>query len=402
MKTLNQLLCEKRSLMIRLEGAITEEEVKEVEKELEENAKAIQKEEERQAQIEKDNLELRSKLYGQFTPAFVSKQTEEENEKRAQEFAKTEKMVIGNKEARSAILASGTLRPTEVGGINEGFNNVSSIIDLVGVEDLSGMGEYKEAYVATKSVANAGTEGQVPTESTPVFKTVTLKPTTISTIAYISKNIRRQTPLNYEAKVRSLALNALKKKVQEYITKHNVAGMYGIINAVNDDETPASMNTTLKLGAINETTLRTIVFAYGGAEGIEGQATLCLNKNDLIAFGDVRGTNEKKAVYEIIPDGSNPNTGVIKDGGLTVKYCIDSDLASHKELMTAKTGKTKTMFYGNPKNYKMGLWGNYEVTVDEGYKFGEGLLTIRGEVEIGGNVVVPEGFVVVQTPDTIA
>lgn len=399
MKTLNQLLCEKRSLMIRLEGAITEEEVKKVEEELEENAKAIEEEEKRMAQLEKDNLELRSKLYGQFTPAYKTKQDETENEKRAQEFAKTEKMVISNGEARSAILASGTLRPVQVGGINEGFNNVSSIIDLVSAEDLSGMGEYKEAYVATKSTASKGTEGTVPTESEPVFKTVSLKPQTISTIAYISKNIRKQTPLNYEAKVRKLALNALRKKVQEYVTKNNEAGMYGLINAVNTDG--ESMNTKLPIGAIDETTLRKIVFSYGGEEGIEGQAILLLNKNDLIAFGDVRGTNEKKAVYEIIPDGSNPNMGVIKDGGLSVRYCIDSELSSHKALHEAKTTSTKTMAYGNVGNYKLGLWGNYEVTVDEGYKFGEGLLTIRGEVEVGGNVTIPNGFVVVETLATI-
>jgi len=119
-----------------------------------------------------------------------------------------------------------------------------------------------------------------------------------------------------------------------------------------------------------------------------------LNKLDLIKFGDVRGTNEKKPVYEIIPDGSNPNTGVIKDGGLAVPYVICSDVTA---LSTATYSATDipTMIYGDPANYKLALFGDYEVSVSEDYKFAEGLLSVRGEAWIGGNVIVDKGFIVV-------
>ena len=43
----------------------------------------------------------------------------------------------------------------------------------------------------------------------------------------------------------------------------------------------------------------------------------------------------------------------------------------------------------------MGLWGGVEIDVNDGYKFGEGLLTIRGEVMADQDVTVPNGFVVV-------
>jgi len=121
---------------------------------------------------------------------------------------------------------------------------------------------------------------------------------------------------------------------------------------------------------------------------------LFLNKNDLIAFGDVRGTSEKKAIYEITPDGNNPNTGIIKDGGLSVRYVICSDVTALTG--SAETGATriKTMIYGNPYNYKLGLFGDYEVSVSDDYKFGEGMLTVKGEAMVGGNVYVDKGFVV--------
>ena len=60
-------------------------------------------------------------------------------------------------------------------------------------------------------------------------------------------------------------------------------------------------------GNINEKTLRNIVMAYGGDANVMGNAWLYLNKKDLIAFGDLRGTNEKRYVDEITPNAQNPN-----------------------------------------------------------------------------------------------
>ena len=70
-----------------------------------------------------------------------------------------------------------------------------------------------------------------------------------------------------------------------------------------------------------------IVDEYGGDDNLFGGegVVLFLNKKDLIAFGDVRSSTTLQPVYEIIPDGNNPNTGVIKDGGLSVKYCINAN-----------------------------------------------------------------------------
>jgi hypothetical protein len=112
-----------------------------------------------------------------------------------------------------------------------------------------------------------------------------------------------------------------------------------------------------------------------------GAATLFINKAVLVHFGDVRGS-DKKPVYEITPDASNPNTGIIRDGGLAVPYCIDSNLG------------VDTIVYGQAKGFELALFSNYEIDVSEDFAFNKGLLAIRGDVELGGDVTVKGGFVV--------
>lgn len=319
-------------------------------------------------------------------------------EERAKNFAATGKLKIENVETRATLLSGGQIAtPTKVGGINEPGAQVSSIVDMVTVEDMTGIGSYKEAYIDSWQTADGATEGTASAATDPAFKTVQINPFLLDTLTYVSREIRKQTPLQYEEKVRQGALIALRKKVAEWIVNGNgTSSPYGIKNAVNTDSSPAAMTKALSVteAAIDEKTLRRIVLEYGNDESIGTNAVLFLNKADLVAFGDVRGTNEKGAVYEIIPDGSNPNTGVIKDGGLTVKYCINSNLTA---LSTASRGTAavQTMVYGDPSCYKLGLFGDYEVNVSEDYKFAEGLLAIRGEAMVGGNVVVKNGFVVV-------
>lgn len=319
-------------------------------------------------------------------------------EERAKQFAASNVMNIPANETRSILLSTGSLaKPTEVGGINEPQNILSSIVDMVQVDDLTGMGAYKEAYMTAWQAAGAFSEGTASTASDPTFRTVAINPILIDTLTYVSKSLKKQTPLQYEEKVRKGALLALKKKAVAYIIGGNGSTEpFGIYNAKNTESTPASMIEALEVTAntIDATTLRKIVFAYGGDENIGGGARLFLNKKDLIKFGDVRGTNEKKAVYEITPDGANPNTGIIKDGGLSVPYVICSDVTA-LSASTYVDADIPTMVYGDPGNYKLGLFGGYEVNVSEDYKFAEGLLAVRGEAMIGGNVIVDKGFIVV-------
>ena len=289
-------------------------------------------------------------------------------EKRAQAFAESNKMVIDNAEARAVLVSSGKIAtPTEVGGINDIIGtHVSSIVDLVKVVDATGMGAYKVAYVDTDATAATQTENGAYTDSDPTFGFVEITPQTEAVMSYISKQTRKQSPLNYQAKVNESALVALRKRAAKIITDKLLA---------------SELNVALSVSAIDDKTLRTIAFNYGGDESIVGAATLFINKKDLVKLGDVRGS-DKKPAYEITPDASNPNTGYIKDGGLSVKYCINSNVPENK------------IVYGQAKNFELAMFSNYEISVSEDFAFNKGLLAIAGDVELGGDVTVKGGFVV--------
>ena len=291
-----------------------------------------------------------------------------EIEKRAKAFADSGRMTIDNAEARAVLVSSGALAtPTEVSGINDPAGaRVSSIVDLVKITDATGMGAYKVAYSDTDATAATQTEGGAYNESDPTFGYVEIKPQTEAVVSYISKQARKQTPLNYRAKVNESALVALRKRAAKIITDKLIA---------------SELNTKLTGVALNEMFLRKVALSYGGDESVVGAATLFINKADLVTLGDVRGS-DKKPVYEITPDAGNPNTGIIKDGGLSVPYCINSNLPSG------------TTTYGQAKGFELALFSNYEIVVSEDHKITSGLLTVVGDVELGGDVVVKNGFVV--------
>lgn len=308
----------------------------------------------------------------------------EDAQKRAQAFADSGRMKIENKEARAVLVSSGKIAtPTEVDGINEKFNTVSSIIDHAKVTDAEGMGAYNVAFEVTDAEAAATAEGVEYNESDPDFAFVEIKPEKVTVISYISEEVQKQTPLKYEEKVRASALKALRKKAAEIVS-------------IKAKESGINQKVTLDAAKIDEHTLRNIALAYGGDENVVGGCVLYLNKEDLYAFGKVRGSNEKKAVYEITPDVSNPNTGIIKDGGLSVKYCINNNLTA---LSTATKGAeaVKTMLYGvTEEALELALFGDYEIKVSEDFKFNKGLLAIRGSVSLGAAVVMQGGLVCVE------
>ena len=313
-------------------------------------------------------------------------------EQRAQQFRETRRETISAMETRATLMSSGNLAaPTGVSGINDSVGvKVSSIIDMVKVVNCEGMGSNKIAYLSEDADAADGqTEGSAATTKEPTFATITISPESVAVLSYISKQAKKQTPLLYEAKVREQALLSLRKKAASLVTKQLVA---------------SKLNTTIQAdvasnkGVIDAGTLRKIALAYGGDESVVGGAVLFLHKTDLIAFGDVRGTNEKKPVYEITPDTSNPNTGTIKDGGLTVRYCLNSNLTALSGTDQVTGTAKKTMFYGVPSCIELDLFSDYEIAVSEDFAFDKLMDTIRGDVELGADVVVKNGFVAVELP----
>lgn len=350
------------------------------------------------AALEKEEAELRKKMdiasRLKTQPVEIAKTTIDAEE-RARAFVETKKTSISVEETRSGIskrattVSGGTLAtPTGVSGINDMNNGESAIIDMIKVENCEGMGSNKVAYVSAGMTASVQTEGSAinsGTASDPTFGYVSITPTSLGVFSQITKQAKKQSPLQYEAKTKALALKALRKKATASII---VAKLQA--STLVDDQT-ATLDASDK-GKLGADTLRKLVLAYGGDEFSGGQGVLFLNKTDLIALGDIRGTNEKKAVYEIIPD-ANPNTGIIKDGGMSVRYCICSALTACAGTEQSSSAAQRTMFYGDPMNFELDLFSNYEVRVSEDFAFTSLMDTIVGDVEVGGDVVVSKGFI---------
>ena len=317
-------------------------------------------------------------------------QTQEhtEAERAANRLVESRTMTVGAEQTRSVLVSGGTLAtPTQVSGINDNPEaKYSSIIDFAKVVNCQGMSCNRVAYVDTDAAeAATQTEGSPATAQEPVFGYVDITPASVAVTAQISKQAKKQTPLNYAANVQTQAYIALRKKAAALATAALKA------SALNSTVAATLAGSSTKSGVIDEKTLRNLVLNYGGDDGINS-GVLFLNKKDLLAFGDVRGTSEKKAVYEIIPDTSNPNTGIIKDGGLSVRYCLNSNLTACSGTAQSSTGATVTMLYGDPKCLEIDLFSDYEIRVSEDFAFTSLMDTIRGDVEIGADVVVKHGF----------
>lgn len=342
---------------------------------------------------ERQKFEARAKLLnkiaaGAGTVVEPIAPVENEEEKRANNFVETRRVSVPVKQVRSTLISSGKLAtPTGVSGINELVGSrVSSIIDMVKIVDCSGMGANKVAYLDTDMAAAATqVEGSAVTATDPTFGYVEIKPTSIRTMAQISEQVKAQTPLLYREKVVEQAMLALRKKAAELVTAALKSSTLVHSNAASLDNS--------KKGVINDKTLRALALAYGGDESVVGEAVLFLNKTDLIAFGDVRGTNEKKAVYEITPDTANPNTGTIKDGGLVVRYCLNSNLTALAGTAQTTAAAQPTMFYGNPQCLELDLFKDYTIRTSDDFAIDKGLETIIGASELGAGVVVKNGFV---------
>lgn len=306
--------------------------------------------------------------------------------------------------SKQITLATGTIvQPTGAGSnIRDPLGNVvSSIVDEVYVQDLTGMGAFLEPYVISeidakggKPTTTAGTARSVSTD--PKFGVAKISPYELTVTSYVDRNISRLSPANYYEKIRSMAMRAMRRKLSELIVNGDGQGspdMFGIKNAKNmaGENIFAAKEIT---GGVTENLLTELFFAYGGDETIGANARLYCNKTDLRALGMIRGAQDKQKVFKFQPDAGNPNRGMIVDGGTMIPYAVNSFLTA----LEGAGASAQTMVYGDPMNYELGLFGEFTIRVDESVKAVERMYAILGDAFVGGNLVVDKGFVVATTP----
>ena len=338
-------------------------------------------------------------------PAIIRTTTEAEDlaTERMQDLQGGKEVTFSVEEVRNAItLATGNIvEPAQAGSnIRDRLSPVSSIIDQVSVVDLTGTGGIEEPYVKAEQAAQAGTveaqAGTARTATDPTMRKAAIKPYEVNVTTYVDRNLVRLSPAKYMEKIQSMAMTAMRRKVAALILNGDgqaTPAMYGIKSAKNTDAEAMFASLAIVANGIDVTTLQALYVALGTDNELAGDARLYLNKADLAAFGNLRGTNEKKRLIEITPEPGNPNCGTLVDGGVIVPYTISSDLTAVTGA-TAGANAIQTLCYGNPLAYELGLFGGYTIRVDESYKAGERLLTILGDVMVGGNLVVDNSFVI--------
>ena len=303
----------------------------------------------------------------------------------------------------SITLATGTLvEPTGAGtNIRDPLGNVvSSIVDQVYVQNLTGMGSFLEPYVISELDAKGGkvstNAGKARTTSTdPTFGVAKISPYELNVTQFVDRNISRLSPADYYAKIYNMAMRAMRRKLAALIVNGDgqaTPDMFGIKNAKN--VAGAVIAASVDVSSIDENLLDELFFSYGSDEAIGQNARLYLNKADLKAIGKLRNT-DKQRVFKINPAAGNPNTGTIEDGGNIVPYTIVSDLTALSGS-TAGSAAIQTMLYGDPSNYELGLFGDYTVRVDDSVKAVERMVTILGDAMVGGNL--DKGFVIANLP----
>lgn len=269
-------------------------------------------------------------------------------------------------EDRSVLVSSGKLAlPKEVYREISGLPSViSSILDDVEVIDATGTGSWDFGYEATAAAAAAVVEGNQIGGTPGTFDKVTISPSTWGILDEVSNQVRKMTPVNYMSKVQDQAYLALRREAKAHIT-----------NAILNSALAESKYSV----ALDQTFVRNVVLGYDGDESVAGGAKLYINKADLAVLGAVRGTNEKRAVFEI--EFEDENNGTIRDGAMLLRFSINSSLTAGVQL------------YGAPRTVKLLLWDNYEISTDDGGDyFKRNMIGIRGIQTAGADLTVYHGM----------
>ena len=281
-------------------------------------------------------------------------------EKRAKEFAES-----GKFETR-ALLATGQIAaPTRATGISDLAAVASDIVDDVHAIPLTGSGAWKVGYKKTNAVADDVTDGEAIGGTGSTYDYVTINPSEWGVTDEVSNQVKKMTPVDYLSAVEDSALIALRVKASDKI-----------VAAVK-----ASDLTEKKTGiALDADFLKNIVLGFRAIK-TKGAVVLYLAQADLLTLGKVRGANEKKALFDIVFDNGSTTAGVIKEGGMAVRFRVLDQLTAGEQL------------FGQPGAIDMPMWDNYEIKTDEGGEyFKNNQIGIRGIQTAGADLVAYHGM----------
>jgi len=325
----------------------------------------------------------------QFTPGVGFKPLANANfdgEKRTKEeinLADCEKRGKDLLEQRAVTVASaGILLPDyQATTINPTFNQISSLIERVTIQSLTGGESYTQPYLIDNPAGDYSLEGVAFNNNDPVFGKASITKAKVTSYSESTEELLKLPAAPYEQEVMAGISKAVRRKITKEIlvgdgTTNHLAGIFSTA------ATAILLASDLAVSAIGITTLDDIVFGFGGSEDVEDTAVLILNKSDLKAFSQLRTTTGER-FHKITTNG---NTGTID----TVPYIINS--ACNALSASGTTAGSYCMAYGPLSNYKLAIFSNLDVQRSTDFKFSSGQIAHRASIFIGGNVVAYNGF----------
>ena len=300
-------------------------------------------------------------------------------------------LLAGNKVSRVFAVkntlssSSAVLTQHTATDVKETFNEVSSLVDRVKVIPLPGGESYKRGFVKSYGEGDYTEENANYATAEPTFGYASMSKAKITAYCEEPEEIKKLAPAAYDSIIEGSTEIAIRKKLSKQILvgaggDNSVTGIFFNPSSTSDDIIDRS--TDIELSAIDENTLDTIIYGFGGEEDVEDVAVLILNKADLKAFATCRLSDGKKA-YTVVNHG---NTGTI-DG---VPYIINS--ACKAVSNSATTAGAYCMAYGPLSNYEMPVFSDIDIQHSNEYKFKQGQIAHRGDVFAGGNVAAHNGF----------
>lgn len=307
---------------------------------------------------------------------------------------KTGKPIVISPEAtaeeRAVTVASSNLvvQKKYSGTIADTFNDVSGLIDQVAAVPLQGGESYTKSFVTGYGEGGYTAEGIAYTSAEPTFDNVEIGKAKITAYAEITEEVEKLPNLDYVSYVSETMRRAIRKKItkQILIGAGGANALTGIFNAPANVIPVAS---DIEISEIDETTLDTIVFGYGGDEDVEGQAVLVLNKDDLAAFNAVRYTDNKRA-YKLKLNADGNSGTITSDGSFEVPFIINSAAPALSAAGTAVD--TYCMAYGKLATYEMPVFSPLTVQKSTDFKFSTGQIAFKASIFAGGNVASYKGF----------
>lgn len=261
------------------------------------------------------------------------------------------------------------------------FRVVSELLEKVKVVNFKGGESHSVPLLTAYGTGGYTAEGGNASAAEPTFATVTIAKAKITAYAEVSEEVLKLPAADYEQAI----LEALRFALQKKIAIELVNGEGGTNKLVgftaSDTYCPAVPDASkLSLSAIDQNTLDTVLYGYGGDEEVGDDGVLILNKLTLKALAAVRGTNEKKRVYDV--DYKNKTI----DG---IPYIISSALPA----FSAASNNDIVIAYGHLSAIELDIFSDVEVKRSDDYKFKEGIIAYKGEVFAGSNVTSWKGLV---------